>query len=184
MNVNISNQFFKRSTYVYTTICVYICVFLVFLFVGLSAENDMTKNTSPALTCFNKHMTIPDRFDLKNIVWNNEIYIIKNYIGVLSFGIYPLVLIIFNGSLFGMIVGRAISDYGIYFVFVHTFPHCFELVAIIMSAADSIFLGIIVCFKILGGYSQKINYLHYFRNYLIYSLIIFIAALCETTFSF
>lgn len=90
----------------------------------------------------------------------------------------------FNASFFGIIVGRVISEKGLQFVFIHTLPHSIELVAVILAAADSIFLGIIIFLKYLKYYHCEIKYRMYFHNFVYYIVIILIAAFIETYVSF
>lgn len=170
-----------KSTYIYASIIVYTCAFLYFLNVGL--QNSETVSTEIIPEFGNKtSFLIKDISDLtlNNIFWNNEIYIIKNYLGLISLGIYPLVLLIFNGGFFGMIVGTTFSETGMTFVILHTLPHSFELIAVILSAADSIYLGIVLPLRFFGYYHKEINYRPYFENFILYTVIILMAALCET----
>ena len=171
----------KRSTYIYVSIVIYVCAFLFFLYIGLHSDNlKNIENNSGDIIKENYLIGDNSVQTFSRILLNNEIYIIKNYIGIFTLGIYPIILLWFNASFFGIIVGRVISEKGLQFVFIHTLPHSIELVAVILAAADSIFLGIIIFLKYLKYYNCEIKYRTYFYNFVYYIVIILIAAFIET----
>src|SRR5574344_684179 len=78
------------------------------------------------------------------------VYILKNnvksvffiFIGLVTFGFYPILSTFKNGGVFGFVFGTSIKTNGVQFSIAHTLPHSFELIPFILSAADGMFLGI------------------------------------------
>lgn len=182
--MGLNESLLKRSTYMYISVLVYVCAFLFFVYLGLHVYDYKSVENVP-VDAINNCSLFDDYSDLtfKGLFLNNEVCIIKNYFGVLTFGIYPIVSLLLNAGFFGIIAGRAISDNGFNFVLIHTLPHSIELIAVVLSAADSMFLGMMISLKFLKIHNDKINYELFLRNFLLYSLIILIAAFFEANIS-
>jgi uncharacterized membrane protein SpoIIM required for sporulation len=179
--MKVTSQLLKRSTYVYVSSIVYVCAFFFFLYEGLySNDYDIAGFLSESNVSIPFQSKVLSDLSFDKIFITNEIYIVKNYLGLATFGIYPLIMLIYNGGFFGMFVSVTIQNTSLSFVVAHTLPHSFELVPVILSAADSIFLGVHFVYRILRGHSHEINYLHFFKNFLLYTIIIAIAAFCES----
>lgn len=177
----LSKILFKKTTSVCLSVFLYVCSFFIFVYIGTHAEDYET--VMPILDINGKNtFIVTDSSDLtfKKIFLTNEICIAKNYLGLISFGLYPLISLIFNGAFFGMVVGMTIPTLGVGFVLSHTLPHSFELVAVVLSAADSFYLGVVLTLKFMGFYHKEVNCTFYIKKFLLYSIVIFLAALCES----
>lgn len=182
--MNVSDSLLNRSTYVYFSIAVYVCAFFPFVYIGLQIDDykHLDSTSVYAVKDSNLFGDISD-YTLKGIFINNLVYIIKNYVGIITFGVYPIILLFFNASFFGLIVGRVISEHGLNFVLIHTLPHSIELIAVVLAAADSMFLGVLISLKLLRLHDERIDYYAFFKNFVLYSIIILIAAFCEANIS-
>ena len=182
--MDVKNVVLKRSTYVYISTFIYVCAFFVFAYIGFRFGNyEIIGNTSAATVNQNSLFCTISDYTFKGILLNNEIYITKNYLGIFTCGIYPVILLSFNAGLFGMIAGKTVVENGLVFVLIHTLPHCFELVAVVLAAADSMFLGIFLFSKYFHYHNREINYKTYILNFVLYTIIIAIAAYCEANVS-
>lgn len=182
--MKVESLILKRSTYVYVASIVYVCAFFFFLNQGMWSEcyeaNGLSLESNMSFSLLKDDLS---DFSLKNIFLTNEIYIIKNYLGIISFGIYPIVMLIYNGGFFGMFVSATIPNTGTTFVVLHTLPHSFELVPVILSSADSLFLGVHLACRMFGFHRGEVCYLNYIKNFLLYTIIIAIAAFFESYIS-
>ncbi|WP_373806250.1 stage II sporulation protein M, partial [Bacteroides heparinolyticus] len=72
---------------------------------------------------------------------------------------------------------------GMQFSIAHTLPHSFELVPLIFSAADGMFLGINIGLNLVLENKKKIEWRFYFKRLFLYLILIILAAFCEVFIS-
>ena len=168
---------------IYVAIVVYVCSFVLSFCVNkneiINIEVD-TKNER-IITKEDQYLTSPNAIErFKHISINNENVVILNYIGALSLGFSSLIQIAFNGFTFGSYVGVYSNYMPFKIILKYTLPHSFELVAIIFSGGEGLYLGVsfILC---LFGYKniKEYNFIKVAFHFMLYTVIIGLAAFVE-----
>ena len=177
----------KRSTSIYVILILYVCTFCFFLNIGIhSVENsDFYVNNSidrgGIFTIFIQDQDQEDMFVY--ILKNNVKSLFLNYIGLVTFGFYPILSTFKNGGVFGFVFGTSIKTNGVQFSIAHTLPHSFELIPFILSAADGMFLGINIGLNLILSNKKKIEWIVFLKRLCLYLILIVFAAFCEVFIS-
>lgn len=164
---------------------VYICSFSVSLYI---CKNDTTRIDS-----FNykdvkisgvkeyKELINKSSFErFKYIAANNEKVLLLNYTGAFSLGLSSVVLTAFNGFTFGSYIGVYSNHMSMDTILKYTLPHSFELVAIIFSGGEGLFIGISLILCLLGYKKIKdINFREIAFHFMFCTVIIILAAFVE-----
>lgn len=138
----------------------YVCTFCFFFNIGIHSVGNLDFHVnSPIDKDGNFTIFIQDQEGMFiYILKNNVESVFLNYMGLVTFGFYPILSTFKNGGVFGFIFGASIETNGLQFSIAHTLLHSFELIPFILSAADGMFLGINVGLNIVLSNKKKIEW--------------------------
>gem|GEM_PF-6051059 len=175
----------KRSTFIYVILILYVCTFFFFFNAGLySVENSDFKVNNYIYKGRSFTIFIQNQEDMFIYILKNNIKsLCLNYIGLVTFGLYPILSTFRNGGVFGLVFGNSIEANGVQFSILHTLPHSFELIPFILSAADGMFLGINIGLNLILSNKTRIEWVTFLKRLCLYLVLIIFAAFCEVFIS-
>jgi uncharacterized membrane protein SpoIIM required for sporulation len=174
----------RRNTYIWIAIILYVCIFILGYCLN---ENDSVVDGEVLLkdTIYDENL-FPNENDEEKfmiIMKNNMASIITNYVGVVSMGIYNLFSLYKTAILSGSIYRSAVDALGILNATIKVLPHSIELLAIIFSNSESMYIGISLFFKYMLKRQIDIKAFQFFYFFVLNLLIVFIAAFIEVNVS-
>lgn len=178
-------------------IAIFIFIFSIFFGYFINPYNELIIESFEKLNGLAQEIIEKESvlFSIKMIFFNNiKIAIYMIIIGVI-FGIYPIVILFFNGLFIGIFIKMFIEDgQSIIVLILGLLPHgIFELTAIILAAAYGMKLGFSL-FKVIANrfkgkkiYDYKLKFLNVINETFIFmfgiTIILIIAAIVESTVS-
>ena len=179
----------------YLTLILHICTIAIAIVYisSFSVSFCICKNDTMRIDSFNykgmkisnveeyKKLTNTSPFErFKHIVANNEKMLLLNYTGAFSLGLSPVILTSFNGFIFGSYIGVYSNYMSMDKILKYTLPHSFELIAIIFSGGEGLFIGISLILCLLGYKKIKdINLKKIAVHFIFCTVIIILAAFVE-----
>ena len=172
---------YRRSTFIIVAFAIYVCTFCFFFNIGSCDGGDYQFKIDKTIDAFNGNAGIvQEKMTMFiHILENNVKSVILNYLGIITFGISPVLSIFKSAGIFGVIFGFSTMKNGVYYSLAHTLPHSIELIPIILSAADGMYLGVNVGLNIVTAAKSKIDISSYSKRLCIYLLLIVLAAFLE-----
>lgn len=163
----------------------YVCTFCYFFDVGFySVEDEQALMYKDVVLFHSEEVLIQGKNTmLINILGSNIKFVVFNYLGVVTFGINPILSIFKSAGVFGFISGSSVMTNGAYFCIAHTLPHSFELIPVILSAADGMYLGVNVWLNIIMATKKELELSFFLKRLCVYLLLIVLAAFIEVFIS-
>ncbi len=177
-------KLFSLNLCIYVAIATYICSFFIAFYVGKyksQVDDEIYYYIETKSIDFDDDVSFSsssfERF--KQIFINNEKVVIYNYFGALSFGFSSLASLAFNGSTFGNYIGYYSNHISTPIILRYTLPHSFELIAIILSGGEGIYLGIYLLLCLIGRKELKNIDGKLYIHFILCTFIILLAAFVE-----
>lgn len=157
--------------------------YFIGLVLGLLLKFNIGLNNSNRLNIAFNNLYSQSKFQLfKEIFINNILVVLFNILGALSFGVVSIINTIYNGIILGYTISSLQKHFSIREILSHTFPHCIEIVGIILSCKLGIELGLTLFKKYFKKSSIEINTAYYIKTFLVVIIIILIASGLEVEF--
>lgn len=163
----------------------YVCTFCAFVYMGIHAVGSCKGQMNTIVNIDNKFPKSSQK-DVEMFIYilqNNINSLFLNYLGIVTFGFYSVLSIFKNAGVFGYVFGSSIVTNGLNFSLVHTLPHSFELIPIILSASDGLYLGVNIGWNLIIVNNKNLELFVFLKRLCLYLILIALAAFFEVFIS-